>query len=321
MRRVTGRAPRCAVSSQTLPDSLTHCASTADSPPQVAPSHELLSRLQAVEAQLDELRELLARAYEETPRRAAELMRARRHADYAEAYAERPLVSVRIGVYRPGPLLFERALPSVLAQTYGDWELILVSDGRDEETMLRVAELGDERVRFVQRPRNGPYPDEPAKRWRVAGVHPFNQGVAEARGAWIAPLDQDDEWLPEHLEVLLRAARRTGAEVVYGAARVMLEDGAETWFGSWPPALGEFGFQAAIYHAHLAEFCYDVNAHLLDEPADWNLARRMLEAGVNFEFVEQIVSSYWPTPGQEPEWGYWQERHRRAGSFGDEGGS
>lgn len=282
-------------------------------------SDELLLRLQAIEERLDCLRELAARAYEETPRRAAELMRARGEPAYAEAYSERPLVSARIGVFRPGPLLFERALPSVLAQTYPHWEAVLVSDGPDEETAAAVAALGDERIRLVQRPRNGPYPEQQAKRWRVAGVHPFNQAVAEARGSWIAPLDQDDEWSPGHLEVLLGAARRTRAEVVYGAARVVLEEGAETWFGSWPPRLGEFGFQAAIYHAHLGDFCYDVNAHLLEEPADWNLARRMLEAGVNFEFVEQIVSSYWPTPGQEPEWGYWQERRGRVGTFGGNG--
>jgi glycosyltransferase involved in cell wall biosynthesis len=256
------------------------------------------------------------RAYEDTPRNAATVMRARREPTYAEAFGERPLVSARIGVYRPGPELFERALASIRAQTYEHWEAILVCDGPDPETAARVADLGDERIRCVQRPRNGPYPEDPAARWRVAGVHPFNHAVALARGAWIAPLDQDDEWSPDHLEVLLDAARRTGAEVVFGAARVVLEDGEETWFGSWPPRLGEFGFQAAIYHAGLRELTYDVNAHFAGEPADWNLARRMLEAGVSFEFVERVVSSYWPTPGQEPEWGYWQERLRTVGAFG-----
>lgn len=263
--------------------------------------------------------ELARRAYEETQRRAGEVMRARRDPAYAAAYGEQPLVSARIGVYRPGPEIFERALASIRGQTYPHWEAILVCDGPDPETAARVADLGDDRIRCVQRPRNGPYPEDPAARWRVAGVHPFNHAVALARGSWIAPLDQDDEWTSDHLEVLLDAARRTGAEVVFGAARVVLEEGEETWFGSWPPRLGEFGFQAAIYHAALREFTYDVNAHLVGEPADWNLARRMLEAGVSFEFVERIVSSYWPTPGQEPEWGYWQDRLQRVGAFGSGG--
>ncbi|HEX3360166.1 MAG TPA: glycosyltransferase family 2 protein [Solirubrobacterales bacterium] len=276
---------------------------------------QLLPRLEAVEGRLDALQELLTRAYEETPRRTAEVMSVRRDPRYAEAYAERPLVTVRIGVYRPGEILFDRALSSIRAQTYEHWEAILVCDGRDEETAARVAQLGDKRIRVVERPRNGPYPDDPAARWRVAGVHPFNQAVALGRGAWIAPIDQDDEWSPGHLEVLLAAARRTGAEVVYGAARVVLTDGEETYFGSWPPRLGDFGFQTAIYLGLLAPIAYDVNSHLTGEPADWNLARRMLEAGVSFEFVERIVASYWPTPGQEPEWGYWQNRLREVGVF------
>lgn len=261
------------------------------------------------------LRELVLRAYEETGRRTAEVMRMRRDPAYAEAYGERPLVSARIGVYRPGEELFERALASIRAQTYPHWEAILVCDGADVETARRVAAIGDGRLRCVQRPRNGPYPEERAARWLVAGVHPFNQAVALARGAWIAPLDQDDEWSPDHLEVLLEGARRSGAEVVFGAARVVLDEGEDTFFGSWPPRLGDFGFQAAIYHAGLADFCYDVNAHLVGEPADWNLARRMLEAGVNFDFVEHLVASYYPTPGQEPEWGFWQERRGRIGAF------
>lgn len=283
------------------------------------PNDESPSPAEAVEERIAGLRELSLRAYEETQRRTAELMRLRRDPAYAEAYGEQPLVSARIGVYRPGPELFERAIASIRAQTYSHWEAILVCDGPDEETAHRVAELGDERLRCVQRPRNGPYPEERAERWLVAGVHPFNQAVALARGAWIAPLDQDDRWSPDHLEVLLDAARRSRAEVLYGAARVVLGDGEETYFGAWPPRLGDFGFQAAIYHAGLADFTYDANAYLVGEPADWNLARRMLEAGVNFDFVERIVADYHPTPGQEPEWGFWRERRDRVGAFPGKG--
>ena len=148
----------------------------------------------------------------------------------------------------------------------------------------------------------------------MAGAHPFNQGVALARGAWIAPIDQDDEWAPDHLEVLLEAARRTGAEAVYGVSRVVLDDGTETSFGSWPPTLGDFGFQAAIYHAGLAAMLYDANSHLVGEPADWNLARRMLEAGVCFEFVEKIVTSYYVYQ-DEPGFPGWKARQQEQGGF------
>jgi glycosyltransferase involved in cell wall biosynthesis len=274
----------------------------------------MAQRLAAAEQQIDRLRELLLRAYEDTPRATATVLGARRDPSYGDAYAGDPLVTVRIGAYRGGDLLFERALSSVLAQSYGNWEVVVVCDGPDEETAGRIAALGDSRIRSVQRPRNGPYPSQRVERWQVAGAHPFNHAVALARGAWIAPIDQDDEWAADHLEVLLAAASRTGAEVVYGVSRVVLGDGSETYFGSWPPRLGDFGFQTAIYHAGLAALLYDANSHLVGEPADWNLARRMLEAGVCFEFVERVVTAYYVSE-DESSFGGWKARQQEQGAF------
>jgi glycosyltransferase involved in cell wall biosynthesis len=194
--------------------------------------------------------------------------------------------------------------------------MIVVCDGSDESTAERIASLGDARIRCVQRPRNGPYPDEQRARWLVAGAHPFNEGFALARGSWIAPIDQDDEWTSNHLDVLLASGRRTHAEVVYGVARSVVANGGETYFGGWPPALGDFGFQAAIHHAALTDFLYDANAYLLDEPADWNVARRMLEAGVRFEFVEQLVTTYY-IDEDAPGVNWWRDRLRERGRFSE----
>lgn len=274
----------------------------------------LEQRLSILEGELGRLRELMVRAYEQTPRAAAELLRARRGDSYADAYAPEPLVTVRIGTYDGDELLCERALASVRRQSYERWEAIVVCDGRQESTARRIAALGDARIRCVQRPRNGPYPGDAQARWLVAGAHPFNEAFALARGAWIAPIDQDDEWTEDHLEVLLDAARRTRAEVVYGVARVRVGSEGETYFGAWPARRSDFGFQAAIHHAALTAFLYDANAHLTREPADWNLARRMLEAGVRFEFIERIVSTYYieeHSPGID----WWRQRLRERGAF------
>lgn len=279
------------------------------------PSVDLGRRLDAVEERIGTLRELLIRAYEDTPRATATVLGARRDPSYSDAYSGEPLVTVRIGTYHGGDLLFERALASVRSQRYANWEAIVVCDGRDEETVARIRRIGDDRITAVARPRNGPYPADPAARWSVAGSHPFNQAVALARGAWFAPIDQDDEWAPDHLEALVAAARCTGAEVVYGVARVDLGDGGgETWFGNWPPEQGDFGFQTAIYHAGLASFLYDANSWLVGEPADWNLARRMLEAGVNFEFVERVVATYYVGSADAART-WWEDRRRERGPF------
>jgi glycosyltransferase involved in cell wall biosynthesis len=287
---------------------------TSSTKPEQSAIESLERRLGTLEDQLLRLRELVIRAYEGTQGSAAQLLRVRRESSYEDAYAQNPLVTVRIGTYAGGEMLYTRALNSVLGQSYANWEAVIVVDGLDQSTAARVASLGDSRIRCVQRPRNGPYPTAAASRWQVAGAHPFNEAYALARGAWIAPIDQDDEWTTDHLEVLLATALNTRAEVVYGVGSVIVAGSGETYFGRWPPAMGDFGFQTAIHHAGLTSFLYDVNAHLIDEPADWNLARRMLEAGVRFDFVEQIVTNYYVEEGAQA-LGWWRDRLETRGSF------
>jgi glycosyltransferase involved in cell wall biosynthesis len=286
---------------------------------------DLEQRVGTLEDRLGRIHDLVVRAVENTPRAAVELLKLRREASYADAYAPEPLITVRVGTYAGDATLFERTLNSVLRQSYANWEAVVVSDGRQESTAKRIASLGDSRIRFVQRPRNGPYPAQAVARWQVAGTHPFNEGFALARGSWIAPIDQDDQWTDDHLAVLLTAAQRTQAEVAYGVGRAVVSNDGETSFGGWPPELGNFGFQTAIHHAGLTPFLYDVNAHLVDEPADWNLARRMIEAGVRFEFVDRIVTTYY-VDDDAPGIGWWRQRVHDRGAFSpgrtvDEGGS
>lgn len=275
-----------------------------------------IDEVRTLRSEVAEVRTLAIRAYEQTQARASHLLHLRRTPMWEEAYAERPLVSVRIGAYHGGDLLFDRALCSVQNQTYDEWEAVIVCDGPDEETVTRVQELDDPRIRCFERPRNGPYPTGGGAKWRVAGAHPFNEGIAVARGAWIAPIDQDDDWTPDHIEVLLDAARRTRAEMVYGVNRVIVEAYGQTYFGDWPPTHGDVGLQAAIYHAGLTDFLYDVNSYLLGEPADWNLVRRMVEAGVRVDYVPRIVGSYYVERHRQTyEW--WCEQVRVRGAFTD----
>src|SRR3972149_1034912 len=99
-----------------------------------------------------------------------------------------PLVSVVIPSYNRADML-RRAIRSVLAQTFTDFELIVVDDGSTDNTVNPVEEFSDSRVRFMRRSVN-----EGAARAR-------NMGVELSCGEWIAFLDSDDEWLPRRLEL------------------------------------------------------------------------------------------------------------------------
>ena len=98
-----------------------------------------------------------------------------------------PLVSVVIPT-RQRPLLVARAVESVLFQTYANLEVIVVIDGPDGATQKALGNFSDARLRVVALLRS------------VGGAAARNVGVQNATGAWIAFLDDDDEWLPERVE-------------------------------------------------------------------------------------------------------------------------
>jgi glycosyltransferase involved in cell wall biosynthesis len=96
-----------------------------------------------------------------------------------------PEVSVVIPLYNRADYI-RRTLDSVLAQTYRNYEVIVVDDGSTDGGADIVRDRADRRVRVVWQPNGG----ECAAR---------NRGIAESCAEWIAFLDSDDEWLPDFL--------------------------------------------------------------------------------------------------------------------------
>ena len=213
--------------------------------------------------------------------------------DYEAAYDERePLVSVRIASHDRTRQLMDVALPSVLEQTYPHFEIVIVNDGPNKRTRRALEELDDPRIRYGELPERGRYPEHPLSRWRVAGTPAGNRGLELVQGRWIAPLDDDDMFTTDHLERLLTLAREKRAELAYGALlQRNLVTGDEAVIWSDPPTEGAFSPQGAIYHASLSFFTYEPLAWTVHEPGDWNLTRRMLQAGVRSASTKEIVGT------------------------------
>jgi hypothetical protein len=200
-----------------------------------------------------------------------------------------PLVSVIIPTYNRGRLLVERSLASVLAQTHRNLDVVVVGDCATPETVEAMSSVTDPRVRFENLPVRGPRPPEPERAWQTSGSRPFNVGLTLARGSWIAIQADDDEFTPDHVEVLLAAAIENRIEMIYGAS--WMESTDESWFrlGSWPPQHAGFCAGAVLYSAGLSFLGYDEECWREDEPNDWNLWRRMLEAGVRVGYLDRVV--------------------------------
>ena len=119
--------------------------------------------------------------------------------------ANTPTVSAIIATHNRADLL-PRAVDSVLAQTYGDYEILIVDDCSSDETPAVIAGFSDPRIRSFRHDRN---------RGQSAAI---NTGIAHAWGEYLGFLDDDDEWLPTKLEgqVALLDAASPRVALVYG---------------------------------------------------------------------------------------------------------
>jgi len=109
-----------------------------------------------------------------------------------------PLISVVIPTRNRAGLVV-RAVLSALDQTYPNIEVIVVVDGPDATTVETLAGLADARLRVIALSEN------------VGGSEARNVGVREARGSWIALLDDDDQWFREKLAKQMAMAANTTA--------------------------------------------------------------------------------------------------------------
>lgn len=97
------------------------------------------------------------------------------------------MVSIIVPTYNREKTI-ERAVQSILRQTYGYYEIIIVDDGSTDNTEEIIKEIKDDRIRYISYKEN------------QGASHARNVGIQAAKYDYIAFLDSDDEWLPDKLE-------------------------------------------------------------------------------------------------------------------------
>ncbi len=232
----------------------------------------------------------------------ARLARARNGAGAGYADEKEPLVSITTPTYNRAQLLMERTVPAVLAQTYKNFEWIIVGDHCTDDTARLLSQVHDPRVRFINLPRRPHYPRNKQKRWKVVGMEANNLAHDLARGSWVAYLDDDDVFTPDHIEKLLNYCRAGDYEFVSGISRLELspgkwiEKGGLPCGGAWP----QFSHSTVLYRSYVGRcFRYDARCLKVNSGGDGFRWQRMFNAGVRGGFLQEVVTLLPLRPGEE----------------------
>lgn len=197
------------------------------------------------------------------------------------------LISVITSTFKR-PEKLKRAIQSVIDQTYENWELIVVSDGGDKETKYAVNGFNDKRIKYLE--------------CRHFGNHsrPKNVGIKASKGDYICFCDDDNQFRPDHINVLLKGIQRERTDVVYGDRWIIDETGEHKpqigVFSEYDPNMlfmsnfidtsdvmikREVLFEIGGCDERYKKFC------------DWNLWIRMTKAGKTFKRVPLVITDYY----------------------------
>jgi hypothetical protein len=209
-----------------------------------------------------------------------------------------PLVTVSIATAGRPDLLIERCLASVMNQTHENLQILVVGDHCTDDTEQRLRALKDPRIEFHNMSRRGPYPRPGRDRWLVAGTEPANVARPLSRGSFITYLDDDDAFEPNRIERLIDVSRETRADFIWHSFWFLQRDGSWVPHGNGRFEHGEVGTSMVFHHGWFKILPFDVRAYRVQEPGDWNFARRINYLRPNKHFLREPLTRYYKNYGE-----------------------
>ncbi|MDO9023580.1 glycosyltransferase family 2 protein [Zwartia sp.] len=159
-----------------------------------------------------------------------------------------PAVSVVMATYNRSNII-GYAIQSLRSGNFQDWELLIIGDACTDDTASVIERIGDPRIRFINLDQN----------WGEQSG-PNNQGAEMAKGEYLAFLNHDDLWLPNHLERSVQRLQETDVDLVFGQGL----------------AIGLKGHTHAICGA-LCDFSQPYQAWMIVPASLWVMRRNLIQ--------------------------------------------
>ena len=156
-----------------------------------------------------------------------------------------PLVSIIAPCYNAASFI-SQAIESVLAQLFGNWEMLIVDDCSSDDSLVIIQKYAeqDSRIRYLKT-------DEPSG----SPTLPRNKGIKEAKGRYIAFLDSDDMWLPNKLSDQLKVFEKSEVAIVFSNYHSVSSNKLKAMRWQWNILRNEMDlpvYKAVYYFIHYA---------------------------------------------------------------------
>jgi len=168
-----------------------------------------------------------------------------------------PRVSIVVATWNRSNVL-RLSIEAALRSTITDWEMLVIGDACTDDTAEVVDSFGDPRIRFHNLAVN---------RGEQSG--PNNEGIRLARGRYVAMLNHDDLWTPDHLATCLEAIEREAADLVF-TLTLAFDQTNEPFLG------GVTGSDRYTPYAFAPASTWLFRRELFDQAGPWRAARTMV---------------------------------------------
>ncbi len=195
-----------------------------------------------------------------------------------------PLVSVIIPCYNQAIFLSETLL-SVLAQTYSNWECIIVNDGSTDDTVDVANSFlkRDGRFSLISIPNGG-----------LANAR--NVGIRASSGLYVLPLDSDDIIAESYLSDAISVfSEHKNIDIVYARARLFGKVDREWHLPSFSPEkmlAQNCVYCSAMYKREMYNQTVGYNSNMKYGFEDWDFWLSMIELGANFYMLDKVLFFY-----------------------------
>jgi glycosyltransferase involved in cell wall biosynthesis len=195
------------------------------------------------------------------------------------------LISIVLPVYN-GEQYLRESIESVIGQTYGNWELLILDDCSTDATQIIALDYAskDRRIRYYKNDTNLRLPRN------------LNKGFSIARGEWLTWTSDDNYYYPTALEKMLSVAKKFGREYVIASSIVINSEGEKTEDWTVPIDAYERSIGECVGNA-----CFLYSRNVYEKTGDYNPEAILCE---DFDYWQRICMKFQPAIITEPLYAY-----------------